>query len=49
MDALPLNYWLSKFVMELAKKSGKGIVQRLCMALYSESNATLKRRVELKD
>ena len=24
MDALSLNYWLSKFVMEVAKKSGKG-------------------------
>ena len=23
MDALSLNYWLSKFVMELAKKSGE--------------------------
>ena len=23
MDAVTLNYWLSKFVMELAKKSGK--------------------------
>ena len=22
MDALPLNYWLSKFVIEVAKKSG---------------------------
>ena len=22
MDALSLNYWLSKFVMEVAKKSG---------------------------
>ena len=24
MDALSLNYWLSKFVMEVAKKSGQG-------------------------
>ena len=24
MGALPLNYWLSKFVTEVAKKSGEG-------------------------
>ena len=24
MDALSLNYWFSKFVMEVAKKSGQG-------------------------
>ena len=30
MDAISLNYWLTKFVMEVAKDSGKGIHPDLC-------------------
>ena len=28
-DAVPLNYWLSRFVMEVAKKSGKSQTVRI--------------------
>ena len=49
MDALSLNYWLSKFVMEVAKKSGKRYPPKTVLASYAESDATLKRRMELKD
>ena len=47
-DALSVNYWLSKFAIEVAKKAEKGILQRLCMALYAAFDAILKRRTELK-
>ena len=30
MVAISLNYWLTKFVMEVAKDSGKGIHPELC-------------------
>ena len=42
MDTLPSNYWLSKFVMEAAKKSEEltFIFQRHFMASYAESDAT---------
>jgi len=49
MDALCWNYWLNKFVMEVAKKSGERYLQTLCMASHAESDATLKRRTEVKD
>ena len=29
MDAVTLNYWLSEFVMEVAKKSGKSLTVRI--------------------
>ena len=29
MDALSLNYWLTKFVMEVAKKTGERYVRKL--------------------
>ena len=34
MDVLSLNYWLSKFVMEVAKKSGEDTLQRVCMESF---------------
>lgn len=42
MDTLPSNYWVSKFVMEAAKKSEEltFILQRHFMASYAESDAT---------
>jgi len=47
MDALSLNYWLSKFVMEEAKKSGErypsttvyGIVGGIRRRYLAEKNA----------
>ena len=40
MDAMSLNYWLGKFVMEVAKK---GDERYSLKALYTESDANISK------
>ena len=48
MDALSLNYWLSKFVMEVAKKSGGRCPPRLFMVSFVRSSVTWRRKMDPK-
>ena len=44
MDALSLNYWLSKFVMEVAKKS----LPSLFMVSFVPSSVIWRRKMDQK-
>jgi hypothetical protein len=48
MDALSLNYWLSKFVMEVAKKSGKDTLPRVFMDSFVPSSVIWRRKMDQK-
>ena len=46
MDALPLNNWLSKFVMEVAKTSDGRYPPRLFMVSFVRSNLIWRRKMD---
>ena len=49
MDALSLKYWLSKFVMEVAKKSGgRYPLPRLFMVSFVRSSVIWRRKMDPK-
>ena len=48
MDALSVSYWLSKFVMEVAKKGGERYPPKTVYGIAVAFDAILKRRMELK-
>ena len=49
MDALSLNYWLSKFVMEVAKKSGGRYPPKpLFMVSFVRSSGIWRRKMDPK-
>ena len=50
MDALSVHYWLSKFVIEIAKKGGERYPPKTVfgIVLYAAFDAILKKRMELK-
>ena len=48
MDALSLNYWLSKFVMEVAKSPVKDTLPRLFMVSFVRSSVIWRRKMDPK-
>ena len=48
MDALSLNYWLSKFVMEVAKSPVKDTFPRLFMVSFVRSSVIWRRKMDPK-
>ena len=48
MDALSLNYWLSKFVMEVAKSPAKDTLPRVFMESFVPSSVIWKRKMGQK-
>ena len=44
MDALPLNYWLSKFVMEVGKTSGRRYPPKTFMVSFVPSRVTVEEK-----
>ena len=48
MDALSLNYWLSKFVMEVAKSPLKDTLPRLFMVSFVRSSVIWRRKMDPK-
>ena len=48
MDVLSLNYWLSKFVMKVAKKSGERYLPKTVCGIVCGTDAALSLP-ELKD
>ena len=48
MDALSLNYWLSKFVMEVAKSPVKGTLPSLFMVSFVLSSVIWGRKMDQK-
>ena len=48
MDALSLNYWLSKFVMEVAKSPVKDTFPRLFMVSFVRSSVIWRRKMDQK-
>ena len=48
MDALSLNYWLSKFVMEVTKSPVKDILPRLFMVSFVRSSVIWRRKMDPK-
>ena len=48
MDVLSLNYWLSKFVVEVAKKSGERYPLRLFMVSFVRSSVIWRRKLDPK-
>ena len=48
MDALSLNYWLSKFVMEVAKSPVKDTLPRLVMVSFVRSSVIWRRKMDPK-
>ena len=48
MDVLSLNYWLSKFVAEVAKKSGERYPSRLFMVSFVSSSVIWRRKMDPK-
>ena len=48
MDALSLNYWLSTFVMEVAKSPVEDILPRLFMLSFVRSSVIWRRNMDPK-
>ena len=48
MDALPLNYWFSKFVMEVAKNPVEDTLPRLFMVSFVRSSVIWRRKMDPK-
>ena len=49
MDGLSLNYWLSKFVIEVTKKSGESYPPKTAYGIVCGIRRYLEKSSELKD